>query len=168
MELREYVLKPDRAVEYLAATKAAAMIRHEHVPTRLCSVPETGGQLQVFTHWYAYDGGHEARDAARGGMAKDPRWVDYLKTIRPCVDSQRSTIFVEAPLVSEFGLHGLSNEACPSSTASPKDEGAEPIYELRRYQLKLGYDTVPMFLSHYTRGLPSKLAAEGTPISTSL
>jgi hypothetical protein len=164
VELREYVLKPDKAAAYLAATQAAAGVRHEHVPTRLCSVPETGGQLHIFTHWYSY-ADHSARDAARAGMPKDPRWVDYLNTTRPCVESQSSTIFVEAPLVEAFGLHGLKNAACPSGGC---DSEGDPIYELRRYQLRLGYDTVPAFMAHYESGLPSKLAAPGTHPSTSL
>lgn len=50
VELREYALKPDKAAAYLAATRAAAAVRHEHVPTRLCSMPETGGQLQGLFH----------------------------------------------------------------------------------------------------------------------
>lgn len=42
------------------------------------------------------------------------------------------------------------------------------IYEIRRYKLKLGYDTVPNMLSIYKSGLPSKLTAEGTDPTTSL
>ena len=167
VELREYTLKSDKAAEYLNATQVAADVRHEHVPTRLCSVPETGGQLQVFTHWYCYED-HAARDRARRGMPKDQRWVDYLKAIRPCVDTQVSTIFVEASLVQDFGLHGLKNAACPSSTTNEICDESLTIYELRRYQLKLGYDTVPKFLDHYAKGLPSKLEAAGTHPSTSL
>ena len=166
VELREYVLRPDKAAAYLAATQDAAAVRHDLVPTRLCSMPETGGQLQVFTHWYYYDD-HKSRDAARAGMPKDPRWVEYLAKIRPFVDTQTSTIFTEAPLVEEFGLHSLKNATCPSKEGLDKDQ-QDPIYELRRYQLKLGYDTVPKFMSHYAAGLPSKLAAPGTHPSTSL
>ncbi len=40
------------------------------------------------------------------------------------------------------------------------------LQELRRYSLKLGYDTVPKFLAYYERGLPSKL--ENQDESTSL
>ena len=42
------------------------------------------------------------------------------------------------------------------------------ILELRRYNLKLGYDTVPKFLELYGAGLPSKLEAPGTDPTTSL
>ncbi len=166
VELREYALIPAQAAKYVAATKAAAPVRHEHVPTRLCSLPETGGALNVFSHWYAYAGGHPERDAARGGMPQDPRWVDYMTEIRPYVDAQSSLSFVEAPLVESFGLHGMGNGASPGGDDG--DGAGSTIYELRRYKLKLSYETVPKFYEHYSRGLPSKLAAEGTHPSTSL
>ena len=34
------------------------------------------------------------------------------------------------------------------------------VYEIQRYQLKLGYDTVPNFLQLYDEVLPSKLNAD--------
>ena len=37
------------------------------------------------------------------------------------------------------------------------------IIELRKYQLKLGYDTVPTFLEIYSNALPSKLKSGGHP-----
>ena len=66
---------------------------------------------------------------------------------------QSSLLFAEAGLVSEFGLHGFMNEESPGG-----GKGENPIYEYRRYQLRLGYDTVPAFLKAYAHGLPSKLA----------
>eukprot|EP00536_Pseudo-nitzschia_multiseries_P009656 jgi/Psemu1/23852/gm1.23852_g len=42
------------------------------------------------------------------------------------------------------------------------DDNNDCIFELRRYHLKLGYDTVPKFLDLYGAGLPSKLRAPGT------
>jgi hypothetical protein len=38
----------------------------------------------------------------------------------------------------------------------------ETAYELRSYQLRLGYSTVPSFLEYYGSGLPDKLAADGS------
>ena len=177
VELREYKLHPAFAADYIKATVAAASVRHEHVPTRLFSLPETGGALNVATHLYDYVGGHAEREAARGGMPGDARWVEYLGEVRPFVAEQRSTIFVEASdIVDNFSLHGMSGagpqpyKPNPGDT-SPSYEGicdTSPIYEIRRYQLKLGYDTVPRFLAHYASGLGSKLGAEGTHESTSL
>ena len=47
-------------------------------------------------------------------------------------------------------------------------ESGKGIIELRKYQLKLGYDTVPTFLKIYSSALPSKLNAEGTHPDTEL
>ena len=167
VELREYKLHPAFAADYIKATVAAASVRHEHVPTRLFSLPETGGALNVATHLYDYAGGHAEREAARGGMPGDARWVEYLGEVRPFVAEQRSTIFVEASdIVDNFSLHGMGGAGGGPGGGGSGD--ASPIYEIRRYQLKLGYDTVPRFLTHYASGLGSKLGAEGTHESTSL
>ncbi len=108
-------------------------------------------------------------------MGKNEEWVEYLKFARPCMKSQKSTIFVEAPLVKEVeGVCGLGpglaeahleNLNLDNDTSSTSSNS---IYEIRRYQLKLGYDTVPTFLSLYSAGLPSKLAAHGNDPSTTL
>jgi hypothetical protein len=119
--------------------------------------------LNVATHAYAYPGGLQERDAARAQCAADPEWSEYLKEARPSVVSQTSSLYTEAPFVAELeGVHGMSS-AFPFADA---DGGA--IFELRRYQLQLGYDTVPRFFDLYRAGLPSKLEADGTDPSTSL
>ena len=46
----------------------------------------------------------------------------------PLVDTQTSTIFTEAPLVEEFGLHSLKNATRPSKEGLDKDQ--DPIGEL--------------------------------------
>ena len=69
---------------------------------------------------------------------------------------------MEAPLVREYNLGGFQLETLESPTSE------SVIYEMRKYQLKLGYDTVPKFLQLYSQGLPSKLSAEGTDPTTSL
>ena len=106
----------------------------------------------------------------------NPEWKAYLQSVQPFMVDQKSTIFVEAPLVSEIeGVCGLTpgnieqllydQQHSDDDASSSSDES---ILELRRYQLKLGYDTVPTFLELYGAGLPSKLTAPGTDPSTSL
>ena len=166
IELREYKLIPGQANLYMNHTTDYASVRHEHVPTRLFSLPETGGQLHVATHFYHYSDGYEQRDLVRSKMPSDERWTKYLGLIRPLINEQHSTIFTEAPLVKEFSLHGMSNASTPGNDES--DDGSQTSYEIRRYRLILGYDTVPKFLKYYAEGLPSKLNATGTDPSTSL
>ena len=105
----------------------------------------------------------------------NPDWQAYLQSVQPFLVDQKSTIFVEAPLVSESeGVCGLKQpgnieEQLYYDQHSDDDtSSSDSILELRRYQLKLGYDTVPKFLELYGAGLPSKLKAPGTDPSTSL
>merc|ERR1712172_164832 len=71
------------------------------------------------------------------------------------------------------GLAGLGGGGKESSNDDEEEtettNGTNTIFEVRRYQLQLGYDTVPRFLSLYQEGLPSKLnEATGKDPTTSL
>ncbi|KAL3822789.1 hypothetical protein ACHAXA_005954 [Cyclostephanos tholiformis] len=102
-----------------------------------------------------------------------------------------SEIYVEAPLVGDIesitGLrYWINNDGGGVGTTADVDvdgEGHPPpphgegggdngstaaIVELRKYQLRLGYDTVPNFLRIYSDALPSKLNARGTHPTTQL
>jgi hypothetical protein len=165
VELREYALKPEGAAAYAAATARASDVRLAHLPLRLFVLPETGGALNVATHFYTYPGGHAERAAARAAAASDARWTEYLAEARPHVGSQRSTLFTEAPLLD--GIRGLaSTDPLPDPSDGPSSSANPTVYELRRYRLRLGYDTVPRFFALYGAGLPSKL--ENQPKSTTL
>ena len=157
VELRQYALKIGHAGEYIQRTREAAGLRKSLFPMRLYTIPETGGQLNVANHMYMYKDGLEGRDGARARAAVNKDWLEYLKAVRPFMETQQSNIFVEAPLVSDFQLQGLSPETVEVSTEA--ETPGKCIYEFRNYQLKLGYDTVPAFLDHYEEGLGSKLAS---------
>ena len=164
VELREYALHPRYAGEYLKYTREAAPLRKRLFPLRLFSVPETGGELNVATHFYHYKDGLDERDEKRSVAATNVEWKEYLKLVRPCMASQKSNIFVQAPLVENFNLNGFE-----SDHLHPRFGGnSNCIYEIRRYQLVLGYETVPNFLSFYESGLPAKLdtVAPGTSLVT--
>lgn len=162
VELREYALSPEHAVKYMQATADTIELRKSLVPLRFFSLPDTGGQLHKATHAYYYEGGHAERDASRKAMLGNADWKEYIAQIRRTVQAQESTIFVEAPLVQQMEqVNGLVS--VPASL-----QGSDPILEIRRYKLKLGYDTVPNFLELYGNGLPSKLNADGTDPTTTL
>ena len=98
-----------------------------------------------------------------------------MESTKLCIMRQKSTIFVEAPLISRMdGIPGLVagnvEGVLRDSVGKQQEENTDYdcIYEFRRYQLKLGYDTVPKCLDMYEGGLPSKLEAEGTDPTTSL
>jgi len=162
VELREYDLIPGHAGDYMKATVETVELRKSLVPLRFFSLPETGGQLHVATHAYFYKGGHQERDERRGLQVQNQEWMKYVGEIRSWVHRQQSNIFIEAPLVTSME-EVLGLEKIPEQIT-----GNNTILEIRRYKLRLGYDTVPQFLSLYQAGLPSKLHAPGTDPSTSL
>jgi hypothetical protein len=164
VELREYTLLPGRAASWSRVASDTMDLRMQNLPLRSFTLPESGGQLHIATHSYHYLGGHEEREAMRAKQAQLADWQAFLGQTREWTAAQKSTLWVEAPLVKEFGLHSMGKAECPGETSA----SASAIYELRRYQLKLGYSTVPTFLELYAGGLPSKLAAQGTDPSTSL
>ena len=161
VELREYFLFPEHASSFMDEASASSDLRKKMSPLRFFTQPETGGQLHVATHSYYYEGGLSQRDQVRKSMAENSEWKAFVSSTRKYVQSQKSTIFVEAPLVRELNLPGLGNILDPQP-------GSDSIIELRRYNLQLGYDTVPKFLKLYGAGLPSKLNAEGTDPTTTL
>eukprot|EP00943_MAST-04B_sp_MAST-4B-sp1_P007594 g7594.t1 len=108
----------------------------------------------------------EERDNSRKIGANNEKWKEYLRTVRPMMLTQQSNIYVEPPLVEKFNLHSLVPDAITTKNIENKESSNKCIYEFRKYQLKLGYDTVPTFLEHYESGLPSKLKT--TDPSTSL
>jgi hypothetical protein len=148
---------------YLDATAQAAELRKSLLPLRFFSMPDTGGQLNIATHAYYYVGGHMERDAGRTQMTRSPAWQRYLEKCGPFLQEQKSQVFVESPLVEKFEeIQGLS------SISEANVDGSNGILEIRRYNLILGYDTVPNFMKLYEGGLPSKLSAQGTDPTTSL
>jgi hypothetical protein len=163
IELRQYQLICGDSGKYIASTESSAMLRKSLLPLRLFCASETGTALNTMTHLYYYKGGMEERDNTRVVVAKNADWRSYLQICRPCVLEQKSWIYVEAGLVNKFGLCGLKTEVI-----HPSENSSNSIYEIRRYKLKLGYDTVPKFLSLYEEGLASKLNAEGTDPTTQL
>eukprot|EP00533_Pseudo-nitzschia_delicatissima_P002635 CAMPEP_0116101212 /NCGR_PEP_ID=MMETSP0327-20121206/12692_1 /TAXON_ID=44447 /ORGANISM="Pseudo-nitzschia delicatissima, Strain B596" /LENGTH=274 /DNA_ID=CAMNT_0003593163 /DNA_START=30 /DNA_END=854 /DNA_ORIENTATION=- len=121
--------------------------------SRLCFVTrsELGGPLHAATHAYYFSGGLAELQEQRMKEETTENTSDLNAFIR----SQQSSVYVEAPLVKEQSdfVIGLENTTVGTS-------GENAILELRRYNLKLGYDTVPKFLDLYGAGLPSKIQAQ--------
>ena len=165
IELREYILHPSTASEYITHTTKSSHLRKSITPLRLFTFPETGGTLLTATHFYIYKQGLVERDECRKKLGQNKEWNDYLSNVRPFMMQQKSTIFVEAPFIVKKSS-GLFDETI-SLKEGQQQSGRDPIYEIRRYQLKLGYDTVPKFLQLYESGLPYKLNTNNTDPTTS-
>jgi len=168
VELRQNQLHPAATTTYTKNTIQSSDLR-KTLPLAFFGFPETGSiALNTAVHLYHYPEGTRQRKDERAALAKKDEWKQYLGGVKECMMQQKSEIFVEAGLVQDFeqvtGLeYWIKNENDGSMNS-----GGESIVELRKYQLKLGYDTVPNFLKLYAQALPSKLNAIGTHPTTQL
>ena len=138
--------------------------------------------LDTSLRLYHYPGGH----AERSDVWSD----DDIGDVDPAfVVGRSSELYVEAPLVRDIeSIAGLGcwtnggNDGVGGAMGGRKRPGyhdedgdatiatasSSTIVELRKYQLRLGYDAVPNFLRIYSGALPSKLNASGTHPTTRL
>jgi hypothetical protein len=151
----------------MAETEKNAALRKELFDTDksrwMCFMTtEIGPHLTRVHHLYKYTN-FDSRDQVRAAAAADARWSGYLKTAKPHMTNQSSLIYIEATeTLKAAGLGGAMNFQ-PQTAASGSRSA---VYELRRYQLKLGYPTVPDFLKNYGAGLLDKLRADNSGAST--
>lgn len=170
IELREDVLFPRYIENYVHTIYKDDSLRRS-CSDQWCftSHPEIGGVTNVINHAYFFEGGlPERQELVRKAEQEHPEWKSAEDSLAPFIQSQQSSLFVEASLVKATNLVGMAGQLQHSQT--PRDEpwNDKTVLEFRRYYLKLGYDTVPKFLKLYGAGLPSKLSAPGTDPSTSL
>jgi len=164
-ELRQYVIRPGGMKTYMTETFAAAGVRKSLFTTEdskwLCFfTTEIGGDLTTVHHLYHYKD-YNARDKARNAAASSPEWGEYLKEVRQLMVSQTNRALIEAtPTLQAAGLPGAL-KFCPGDV-----QDTAVAYELRKYQLQLGYETVPNFLKYYGEGLGDKLRVDDSGAST--
>ena len=161
VELREDFLFPQYSKSYFGHFQDAQHEKMTTDPSRLCFVSrsELGGPLNAATHAYYFSGGLAELQEERA-KEESNKAVDGLDAY---IQAQQSSVYVEAPLVKEQSdfIVGLEN-----TMVGPSEKNS--ILEIRRYNLRLGYDTVPKFLDLYGAGLPSKIEAPGNDPTTSL
>jgi len=163
-ELRQYDIKPDQIKFYLSETA-----KHESDRANAFNSPasrflgfwstEIGGNLNRVHHLYHYSD-YDTRDKIRAAAAANEGWNAYLAKVKPAMVSQQSSAFIEASSV-------LSACSLPNALdfKPPSESPLKVAYEMRVYQLQLGYNRVPDFLKLYGKGLPDKLHVDQTGAS---
>jgi hypothetical protein len=101
-------------------------------------------------HLYRY-ASLEERAQTRAALDTRADWQAYLQKVRPHVASQESTIYVEAE-----DVHAAAGVTA-ATLASGLPTGG--VYELRHYQLVLGYSPVKDLRAAFCSGIPAKLRA---------
>jgi hypothetical protein len=81
----------------MAEATASSDLRKSLVPLRLFSLPEVGGELNVASHLYYYEGGMKDRAAKRKISGANEEWVSFVNSSRSGVRWQESRIYAEAP-----------------------------------------------------------------------
>jgi hypothetical protein len=164
LELRQYDLEPAGAKQFLKQTHLYAPLRQALFPGWLGFwTTELGGNLNRVHHLYHFtDYAH--RDECWAQAAGSMEWMEYQQHMSSLVCSQQSTSFLEAESVLHgAGLEGFRSWSPPSTC---NDKPSPAAYEMRRYQLKLGYDTVPDFMRLFNEGLPDKLLVDDSGASS--
>jgi hypothetical protein len=108
VELKEDVLYPHHTRDFIEQVSVTDVLRNVF-PPQLCfmSQAEVGGTTNVVTHAYYFEGGLAERQEFLLNESKNSKWHDFNETIKPYLQSQHSSLFVEAPLVKEANLEGL-------------------------------------------------------------
>ena len=148
--LRVYHLKPSHVGTYMKEATDSSELRKSFVPLRLFSLPEVGGELNVASHLYFYQGGMKDRAAKRKASAANEEWAKYVASSRSGVAWQESRIYAEAP---KFVLEAGAAKGGKWEGDGVDTTNGPGVYEYRKYQLPLGYTTVPNFLEIYAEGV---------------
>ena len=154
-EWRTYHLKPDTVPQYIAMCDETAALRKKLNPALLAFFQvETGGNVNEVRHLYCFDSiSHRAE--IRAGGAANAEWRDFLKNSLPFVASMKSELFT-----SSAECHAAAESVHPQNFR-PANDGPG-FYEMRSYQLILGYNPVPKLYDAFASGLPAKVAADPT------
>ena len=130
------------------------------------------GKVHHLYHWNDYD----ERDRARAAVEDHPMYFGNeesmrgggtdqdallpLPALRQKLSSSESVVMIEATdALRSCGLPGAAGFE-DALNAAGEATSTQVTYELRQYQLVLGYPTVPQFLELYTEGLQDKLKAD--------
>ena len=167
-ELRQYDITPGGFKAYMEQTSTTAGVRRELFQTAESSwlaffTTEIGPALSRVHHLYYY-ADYDVRDKVRSAVARDERWTKYLQAVKPHMVNQSSLIYHEA--TSVLKSNGIGGALEMPTEAISADSGSAVCYEMRRYQLKLGYPTVPDFMAAYGEGLADKLGADKSGASS--
>mmetsp|Transcript_9023 Transcript_9023/g.16580 ORF Transcript_9023/g.16580 Transcript_9023/m.16580 type:complete len:264 (+) Transcript_9023:56-847(+) len=156
VELHEVEVQPGRLKDYLRLS-ASADAASPQLPAPLGTwTTDLGASSNRVYRLRTWAEGYKERDAAQKAVQANSEATLALSQADACTVKLASSIFVEASsTLSAVGLPGLMVFEPVS-----QDKDATVAYELRSYQLKLGYTTVPRFLELYQEGLKDKLAAD--------
>lgn len=169
-EFRVCSVKPGAMDAYLAACASHAGTRARLEPGFLGAFrTSVGGDVNEITRIIAH-ADYDARDAAIAAMRADPAWTAFVERTDHLIAHETSEMFLPATKCLEAVATSPSDADadarwraffCSTSKSGKKKTKTNPgVFELRAYQLELGYNPIPKLIDHMAQGLPSKLATD--------
>ena len=164
-EFRVCAVKPGAMDAYLAACASHAETRARVEPGFLGSFrTSTGGELNAITQ-VIHHADYDARDAASAAARADPDWCRFVERTNEMLETQTSEMYLPATKCLE-AIAKAPSEADAArrwrdvSRDASRASARPGVFELRAYQLELGYNPIPKLIAHMADGLPSKLASD--------
>jgi len=146
IELQRDVVQPRALNDYVKAVSIRSKYRDSLDPGHLGSFRVSVGRTSSLYHLSAF-ADYDARDA------RDP---DARTAAAAGLDATESSIFTEATAtLNEAGIAGLAGGGSLDATAGS-------VFEMRSYELVLGYTTVPRFMELYAPGVKDKIRVDDT------
>lgn len=180
-ELRTDQVDPGSMSAYLEEHEQTARDRQQIFPGWLfMGKTEIGGNVHSVRHLYHW-ADYDERDHARSRAEDSPLYHGHqskhmgpalpMPSLRQKLVSSSSVAMVEATAcLQSCGLPGamgfrVHRDRRGSTLVAADNDDTAVAWELRTYQLRLGYDTVPRFLELYGEGLADKLSADDSGAS---
>jgi hypothetical protein len=166
-EFRVCSVKPGAMDAYLAACASHAGTRARLEPGFLGAFrTSVGGDVNEITRVIAH-ADYDARDAAIAAMRADPAWTAFCDSTDPLIAHETSEMFLPATKCLEAVAGDSPSDADAEArwrdffcSKSEKQKTNPGVFELRAYQLELGYNPIPKLMEHMSKGLPSKLKSD--------
>ena len=163
-EFRVCSVKPGAMDAYLAACASHAETRARVEPGFLGSFrTSTGGELNEITQ-VIHHADYDARDAASAAARADPDWRAFTAHTDGMLEKRTSEMYLPATKCLEAIAKVPSDADAARRWRDSREKtnrlSRPGVFELRAYQLELGYNPIPKLVAHMAEGLPSKLASD--------
>ena len=163
-EFRVCSVKPGAMDAYLAACASHAEMRARLEPGILGSFrTSTGGELNEITQ-VIHHADYDARDAASAAARADPDWRAFTAHTDGMLEKRTSEMYLPATKCLEAIAKVPSDADAARRWRDLREKtirlSRPGVFELRAYQLELGYNPIPKLIAHMADGLPSKLASD--------
>jgi len=95
IELCEDRIRPQSVKEFIQKSGEMAPFEEKLLPVRLNTLPTTGGEMNLSTKMFFFEGGMEERESRRKKADADVAYQGMVGEVLKTLETQRSALFVE-------------------------------------------------------------------------